>query len=98
MLSQFLNLLGTGTDVRSVAAIVLGVLTTVIGHNSVIVKAVVDGVAGIIVLVDTFQLHKTTQAKVAASKPVVTTATSVEPIPVRVVASTPAVTAQSTAG
>ena len=67
MLSKLIEILGTGTDVRSVAAIVLGVLTTVIGHNSVIVKAVVDGVAGLIVLVDTFQLHKTKQAAVAAA-------------------------------
>ena len=62
MLTQLLNFIGTATDVRSIAAIVLGVLTTVVGHNSVIVKAVVDGVAGIIVLVDTFQVHKTKQA------------------------------------
>ena len=67
MLSKLIEILGTGTDVRSVAAIVLGVLTTVIGHNSVIVKAVVDGVAGLIVLVDTFQLHKTKQTAVAAT-------------------------------
>ena len=67
MLSKLIEILGTGTDVRSVAAIVLGVLTTVIGHNSVIVKSVVDGVAGLIVLVDTFQLHKTKQTAVAAA-------------------------------
>ncbi|MDA8311021.1 MAG: hypothetical protein M0Z46_10505 [Actinomycetota bacterium] len=72
MLSKILEVLGTATDVRSLAAIVLGVLTTVVGHQSVIVTAVVDGVAGLIVLVDTFQIHKTQQAKVAAS----TTATA----------------------
>ncbi len=71
MLSQFLAFLGTATDVRSVAAIVLAVLTTVVGHNSVIVKSVVDGVAGVIVLVDTWQAHKTKQATIAASRPVV---------------------------
>lgn len=86
MLSQFLSFLGTATDVRSVAAIVLGVLTTVVGHNSVVVKAVVDGVAGLIVLVDTYQAHKTKQAVVAAAK--VTTAAAavpVAPVPVTVV-------------
>ena len=67
MLSKILEVLGTATDVRSLAAIVLGVLTTVVGHQSVIVTAVVDGIAGLIVLVDTFQIHKTQQAKVAAS-------------------------------
>lgn len=66
MFTKILDVLGTATDVRSLAAIVLGVLTTVVGHQSVIVTAVVDGVAGLIVLVDTFQLHKTAQAKVSA--------------------------------
>lgn len=88
MLSQFLSFLGTATDVRSVAAIVLGVLTTVVGHNSVVVKSVVDGVAGLIVLVDTYQAHKTKQALAAASKP--TVPVPVTPVPVQVVA--PAVT------
>ncbi len=91
MLSQFLSFLGTATDVRSVAAIVLGVLTTVVGHNSVVVKSVVDGVAGLIVLVDTYQAHKTKQALVAASKPAAPVApVAVTPVPVQVVA--PAVT------
>ena len=67
MFTKILDVLGTATDVRSLAAIVLGVLTTVVGHQSVIVTAVVDGVAGLIVLVDTFQLHKTKQAAVAAA-------------------------------
>jgi hypothetical protein len=66
MLTKLFEVLGTATDVRSAAAIVLGILTTVLGHNSVIVKAVVDGVAGLIVLVDTFQLHKTRQAAVTS--------------------------------
>ena len=67
MLTQLLNLIGTATDVRSIAAIVLGVLTTVVGHNSVIVKSVVDGVAGLIVLVDTYEAHKTKQAAIASA-------------------------------
>ncbi len=79
MLSKLIEILGTGTDVRSVAAIVLGVLTTVIGHNSVIVKAVVDGVAGLIVLVDTFQLHKTKQTAVAAAASSATVRTTAVP-------------------
>ena len=79
MLSKLIEILGTGTDVRSVAAIVLGVLTTVIGHNSVIVKAVVDGVAGLIVLVDTFQLHKTKQTAVAATASSATVRTTAVP-------------------
>jgi hypothetical protein len=99
MLSQLLGFLGTSTDVRSVAAIVLGVLTTVVGHNSTIVKSVVDGVAGLIVLVDTYQSHKTKQAVIAASvKPVVATWRSPgTPVPVQVVPSAPPV-AQQTAG
>ena len=79
MLSKLIEILGTGTDVRSVAAIVLGVLTTVIGHNSVIVKSVVDGVAGLIVLVDTFQLHKTKQTAVAAAASSATVRTTAVP-------------------
>ncbi len=88
MLTQFLNMVGTATDVRSVAAIVLGVLTTVVGHNSVIVKAVVDGVAGLIVLVDTYQAHKGKQAAVAAAAAAHPTAA----------APRPTVSAPSTAG
>jgi len=84
MLTNLLNMLGTATDVRSLAAIVLGVLTTVVGHNSVIVKALVDGVAGVIVLVDTYQTHKTAQAKIAASVPPSVVA-PVAPVPVQVV-------------
>ena len=76
MLSQVLGILGTATDVRSIAAIVLGVLTTVLGHNSVVVTGVVDGMAGLIVLVDTWQVHKTKQAKLAATKTVTTTTSS----------------------
>lgn len=82
MLSQFLSFLGTATDVRSVAAIVLGVLTTVVGHNSVVVKAVVDGVAGLIVLVDTYQAHKTKQVATATATPATSRLT---PVPVTVV-------------
>ena len=74
MLTQLLNLIGTATDVRSIAAIVLGVLTTVVGHNSVIVKSVVDGVAGLIVLVDTYEAHKTKQAAIDAAHAATTTA------------------------
>ncbi len=93
MLTSLLNALGTATDVRSIAAIVLGVLTTVLGHDSVIVTAVVDGIAGLIVLVDTWQVHKTKQAAAqaaatAAAVAAATKATPAEPIPVRVV-STP---------
>ncbi|MDA8312831.1 MAG: hypothetical protein M0Z46_19910 [Actinomycetota bacterium] len=79
MLTQFLNMIGTATDVRSVAAIVLGVLTTVLGHNSVVVKAVVDGVAGLIVLVDTYESHKTKQAAVAAAAAAHATAAAPRP-------------------
>ena len=94
MLTSFLNALGTATDVRSIAAIVLGVLTTVLAHESVIVTAVVDGVAGLIVLVDTWQVHKTKQAAAqaqatATAVAAATKASPTEPVPVRVV-NTPA--------
>lgn len=79
MLTKLFEVLGTATDVRSAAAIVLGILTTVLGHNSVIVKAVVDGVAGLIVLVDTFQLHKTKQTAVAAAASSATVRTTAVP-------------------
>jgi hypothetical protein len=85
VLSQFLAILGTGTDVRSIAAIVLGVLTTVLGHNSVIVESVVDGLAGLIVLVDSYQVHKTKQLTITAK------AAAVAPRP-------PAAPATTTAG
>lgn len=76
MFSRFLELLGTATDVRSLAAVVLGVLLTVLGHQSVIVTSVVDGLAGVIVLVDTVELHHTAREKLAASlsKPASSTA------------------------
>ena len=86
MLTKLFEVLGTATDVRSAAAIVLGILTTVLGHNSVIVTAVVDGIAGLIVLVDTFQIHKTQQAKVAVSA--TTTARTVTTTAAPVAAST----------
>ena len=77
MFSRFLELLGTATDVRSLAAVVLGVLLTVLGHQSVIVTSVVDGLAGVIVLVDTVELHHTAREKLATaalSKPASSTA------------------------
>jgi hypothetical protein len=59
MLTKLLDALGTATDVRTVAAVVIGVLVTVLpAHLSVIVKSVVDGVAGVVVVVDQVQLHK----------------------------------------
>lgn len=98
MLTQFLSFLGTATDVRSVAAIVLGVLTTVVGHNSVVVKSVVDGIAGLIVLVDTYQAHKTKQAAIAAAKPSAAPASvPVTPVPVTVVSAAPAAPPQPAA-
>ncbi|MDA8316509.1 MAG: hypothetical protein M0010_15270 [Actinomycetota bacterium] len=60
MLTKLLDALGTATDVRTVAAVVIGVLVTVLpAHLSVVVKSVVDGLAGVVVVVDQFQLHKT---------------------------------------
>lgn len=70
MLSKLLAYLGNPTDVRSFAAIVLGILVTVVGHQSALVTAVVDGVAGLIVSVDTLGHHvgAKTSAPDAATK------------------------------
>lgn len=57
MLSKLLAYLGNPTDVRSLAAIILGILVTVVGHQSSLVTAVVDGVSGLVVSVDTLGHH-----------------------------------------
>lgn len=66
MLSKLLAYLGDPTDVRSLAAIILGILVTVVGHQSQLVTAVVDGVAGLIVSVDTLG-HHVAKAKTTTS-------------------------------
>ena len=53
MLSKILAFLGDPADVRSVAAIVAGVLITILNPaHSALVTAVVDGVAGLVVTID----------------------------------------------
>lgn len=54
MLSTILDYLGDPADIRSGAAIVLAVLTTIFGnHLGANVVPVVDGIAGLIVAIDT---------------------------------------------
>lgn len=78
MLTKLLDALGTATDVRTIAAIVLATLATILpAHLSVVVKSVVDGFAGIVVVVDTFQIHKSKQAAAArAATPATSSSTT----------------------
>lgn len=67
MLSKLLAYLGNPTDVRSLAAIILGILVTVVGHQSSLVTAVVDGVSGLVVSVDTLGHHVSKKTSVVAT-------------------------------
>lgn len=59
MLSRILDFLADPNDVRSAAAIAAGVLTTVFHPgNSAAVTAVVDALAGVIVAIDTYFVHR----------------------------------------
>ena len=65
MLSKLLHVLGDPADVRSIGAAVAGVLVTILGHSTVVI-GVVDGVAGLIIAVDTaMTIHGATQKAVA---------------------------------
>lgn len=57
MLTKLIEALGDPADVRSVAAIVAGVLVTIFGHSAQ-VASVVDASAGLIVAIDTAFLRK----------------------------------------
>jgi hypothetical protein len=79
MISQLFAFLGNPADVRSAAAIVLGVLTTVLHPgNSTSVTIVVDAVAGLIVAIDVAFLHK---RAAASSPPAASTSTIPSSIP-----------------
>lgn len=71
MLSKILAFLGDPADVRSVAAIVAGVLITVLNPaHSALVTAVVDGVAGLVVSIDTLTAPRAGETIPAATRAV----------------------------
>lgn len=68
MIARLLAIIGNPTEVRTICAVVLGALITVLApHDYVVVKAVVDGLVGVIVAVDVHGLHKTNQVETQAS-------------------------------
>ena len=70
MIKRLIAFVEDTSSIRSAAAIVAGVLVTVLGHST-IVTAVVDGVAGLVVVVDTAYTaaHKTPAAKTTTTQP-----------------------------
>ena len=80
MLSRLLAVLGDPADVRSIAAIVAGVLITVLDPaHSALVTAVVDGVAGLIVAVDTLTVPARAAGRATPSAPSASTSGVVTP-------------------
>ncbi|MHB1475647.1 MAG: hypothetical protein ACYCV4_18895 [Dermatophilaceae bacterium] len=77
MLSKLLAALGNANDVRSFAAVVAAVLTTIFNPaHSTVVTSIVDGLAGGIVMVDTALVHLMHRTPAATTTTTATTTAS----------------------